>query len=69
MRLCGADQPVADVAAGIVDAHHLRVLDVRIVDLAVARFDLALDVVELEQLAAGQHVHRLDQIGEVGRGR
>ena len=30
MRLCGADQPVADILARIVDVHHLRVLDVRI---------------------------------------
>src|SRR6478752_4153964 len=42
MRLCGADQFVADVTPRIVDVHHLRVLDVGVRHLAVARLDLRL---------------------------
>ena len=65
VRLGGADQPVADIAPRIVDVHHLRVLDVGIVDLAVARLDLRLDMIELEQVVAGERVHRADEIGEI----
>src|SRR5882724_1724817 len=48
VRRRGAYQAVADVFARIVDVHHLRVLDVRIGDLTVARLDLGLEVIELE---------------------
>src|ERR1700754_1547763 len=50
VRLCGADQLVADIAARIVQVHHLRILDESVVDLAVARLDLRLDGIELEQI-------------------
>ncbi|MHC2709054.1 hypothetical protein ACVIQS_001915 [Bradyrhizobium diazoefficiens] len=62
MRGGGADQLVADIAARIVDVHHLRVLDVGIGDLAVARLDLHLDVLEPEEVAAGKLVHRRNEI-------
>ena len=65
MRFGGADQFVTDITARIVQVHHLRILDVGVGDLAVARLDLRLDVVQLEQIVAGQHVHRADEVGEV----
>ena len=65
MRFCGADQPVADIAARIVDVHHLRVLDVGIFDLAVARLDLGLQIFELQEIVANQRIHGADEIGEV----
>ena len=65
VRLGGADQPVADIAARVADVHHLRVLDVGIFDLAVARLDLGLEMSELQQIVADQRVHPADEIGEV----
>src|SRR5262249_9311161 len=49
MRLRRAYQAIAEIFSRIVDAHHLGVLDVGVVDLAVARLDLPLDVVMVEQ--------------------
>ena len=65
MRFCGADQPVADITARVVDVHHLRVLDVSVVDLAIARLDLRLQRLELQQIVAGKRVHRADEFVEV----
>ena len=63
--LCSADQLVADVTSRIVDVHHLRVLHIRIRHLAVAGLDLRLDVIELQEIVAGQRVHRADEVGKV----
>ena len=43
----GADQLVAEIAPGVMDAHHLRVLGEGVGDLPVARLDLALERLEL----------------------
>ena len=52
VRLGRADQPVADVTARLPDAHHLRILDEGIVELAVARLDLRLQLVEVDAVFA-----------------
>ncbi|MFK4644359.1 hypothetical protein ABIF96_002933 [Bradyrhizobium ottawaense] len=57
-----ADQPVANIAARIVNVHHLRILDVSVGDLAVARLDLHPDVLELEEVAAGKLVHLRNKV-------
>ena len=65
VRRRGPDQPVADISPCVVDVHHLRILDVGIGDLAIARLDLGLQVLQLQQVVAGQRVHAGDEIGEV----
>ncbi len=65
VRFGGADQPVADIAARIVDVHHLRILDVGICDLAVARLDLGFQVIELQEVVANKRIHGTDEIGEI----
>ena len=55
---------VAAVAAGVVDRHQLDVLGELVVELAVARHDLPLDVVEVELRAAGDLVHPGDELGQ-----
>ena len=59
------DQPVADISPGVVDVHHLRILDVGIADLAIARLDLGLQMRQVEQAVAGQRIHAGNEIGEV----
>ena len=63
---CGAavaDEPVAEVAAGVADRGDLRVLGERVVDLAVAGHDLPLARrAEVEQRLVGQLVHPGDQL-------
>ena len=61
----GADQLVAEIAAGIVDGGDLGVLAEGVVDLQVARRDLGSQRIERDQLLAGERVHRRDEIGEV----
>ena len=65
VRLRRADQLVAEIAARIADGRDLRVLAERVVELPVARDDLALDASALEQRLAGERVHAGDEIGEV----
>src|SRR3984957_2288138 len=65
VRFGGADQPVADILTRIVDVHHLRVLDVGVVDLAVARLDLRLEVVRFQKTVADKGIHGADQIDKV----
>lgn len=65
VRRRGPDQPVADISSCVVDVHHLRILDVGIADLAIARLDLGLQVLQFQQTVAGQRVHAGDEIGEV----
>jgi len=48
-----------------VDVHHLRVLDIGIGDLAVARLDLHPDVLELEEVAAGKLIHLRNKVLEL----
>ena len=69
MRRRGADEPVAQVAAGVVDGHHLQVLGERVVDLAVAGHDLALQVAQVDQrfgpvVARNELVHARHQLGQ-----
>ncbi len=65
VRFCGADQPVADIFPRVVDVHHLRVLDVRICDLAVARLDLDLQIFKLQEIVANKRIHGGHKLGEV----
>ena len=65
MRLRGADQAIADIAARIVDVHHLGVLDIGIGDFAIARLDLRLQMLDLQQIVARKRVHRADERFEV----
>jgi hypothetical protein len=54
VRRRGAGQPLATRAAGVPDGHDLQVLGERVVDLPVARDDLALQVGQLEERLRGQ---------------
>jgi len=65
VRLGGADQFVADVTPRVVDAHDLGILDVRIVDLAVARLDLRPDRSGIEHVRATELVHGGDEILQI----
>ncbi|MET3585177.1 hypothetical protein ABID21_001279 [Pseudorhizobium tarimense] len=58
-----ADHLVAERAAGIVDAHHLRILCVRVHHLAVACGNFPLDLVEAQQAAARHPVHSAHEFG------
>ena len=50
MRLGDANQLVAEIAARRADRHHLRILAELVVDLAVARDDLALQLGRIDQI-------------------
>ena len=64
VRLRDADQLVGAAAAGVVDRHHLDVLGEGVVDLAVARDDVPLEVVDVELRSAGELVHPGHQLRE-----
>ena len=64
MRRGRADEPVAAVAPGVVDGHHLQVLGERVVDLPVARHDLPLQLLRVEQRLLGELVHARHQLGQ-----
>ena len=54
VRLRHADELVAEIVARRADRHHLRVLAELVVDLAVARHDLALELGGIDQVAAAR---------------
>ena len=62
MRRRGAGQPLAARAAGVADRHDLQVLGERVVDLAVARDDLPLQVGQVDERRRGQLVHARYQL-------
>ena len=64
VRLGDADQLVAEILARRADRHHLRVLAELVVDLAVARHDLALELGRIDQRLAAELVHAGDQLGQ-----
>ena len=64
MRRRHADQLVAEVVARAADGGDLRVLGVGVVDLAVARRDLALQRASVDQRRAGARVHLRHQLGQ-----
>src|SRR5690606_35226594 len=57
VRRDGAAEPVAEEAAGVVDALDLRVLAVRVAHLEVAGLDLAAQPGRVEQGLVGESVH------------
>ena len=56
------DQPVAEVAPGAANRHQLHVLGKRVVDLAVASPELALQGRGLDQRRSGERIHLADQV-------
>ena len=60
-----ATQAIGQVPAGRTDRHHLQVLAEGVLDLAVARDDLALDRLAVEQRLVRQGVHAAHEGGEV----
>ncbi len=65
VRRGDARDPVRQVAPRAADRGDLQVLRVGVLDLAVARDDLALDVGQIEQRLVGQRVHPAHERGEV----
>jgi hypothetical protein len=64
VRRGGPGQPVAAVAAGVADRHHLQVLGERVVHFPVTRDDLPLQVGEVDERFCSQLVHALDELGQ-----
>jgi hypothetical protein len=65
VRLCRADQPVAEIVARAMDGGDLRVLGERILHLAVARLDLLQKPVVVDQVFAGQLIHAGDELTQI----
>ena len=62
VRLRDADQLVAEILPRRADRHHLRVLAELVVDLAIARHDLALQFCGIDQIVACKLVHASDKL-------
>ena len=64
MRLRDANEPVADVVARAADRDHLRILAVWIVELRIARDDLALERGSVDARLIGDRVHAAHELRE-----
>src|SRR5207249_258508 len=65
MRPRDTNEPVAEIIAGASDRRDLRVLGEPVVDLAIARHDLALERRRVDQVRAGELVHAADETREI----
>ncbi len=64
VRLGGANQSIAPIAAGLADGGDLQILAERILQLAIAGDDLALNRGEIQQRLFRQRVHALHELVE-----